>query len=112
MLKNNAAALLATQPPMEYTLMSQISKTFAEEIAGKTDEIIKAAFTEKGFPADEKFIKEHVSFVKYEGDEFDHIWYHFGEPDALRIISIERKQNTSLFNEDEQCKLKWEVRYY
>lgn len=94
------------------TYISQAMTSFAKEIANKTDDVIKAAFAEKGFPVDEEFVKGHVSRITYECDDFDHIWYHFGQPDAVRIISIERHPNTSLFDAADPCKMKWELRYY
>lgn len=114
MLKINipCAELLAAGAAINHTYIGQIMTDFAKEIAKKTDDIIKDTLIKKGFPADEEFIKEHVSCIVYECEDFNHIWYHFGQPDAIRIISIERNPNTSLFDTVDPCKMKWELRYY
>jgi hypothetical protein len=92
--------------------MEDFTKTFAQDIANKKDTIIKDAFEKKGFICNEAFIKEHCTIVTYEGDNFDHIWYHHGQADGVRIISFERYPNFNMFDDKEPYKMKAELRYF
>lgn len=55
----------------------------------KKDEVVKEALIRAGFdPENTEFIREHMQLVKIPFDNFEHFWYHFGQPDAVRIISV------------------------
>lgn len=55
----------------------------------KQDAVIREAITSAGFdPYDMEFIRANFQRVSMPEDSFEHFWYHFGQPDAKRIISI------------------------
>ncbi len=56
----------------------------------RMDSVLLNALISNGLPTDTDFIKENITRVQIEGDGFDHYWFHFDQPDAIRVVSIER----------------------
>lgn len=94
------------------SLAEDATRRFGAEIGHGIDEIFKNAFIKNGLPTDEEFIKNNCSLIIQEGDEFQHCWYHYGKPDAIRIISIEREPDISMIEEIGSYKMKAEYNYY
>lgn len=61
------------------------------DFVAKQDSVIKEALAAAGFnPDDHFFIADNFTWVQCEGDPFNHFYYHFGLPDARRLISFQR----------------------
>jgi hypothetical protein len=77
------------------TLMEQWTQTLCENFIKKEDDLVKQRLIDCGFdPEDHEFIKDNMQRIIREGDEFIHYYYHFGQPDEIRIISIQRHIDT------------------
>lgn len=72
-------------------LAEEITKHLCEGYMNHLDSLILEALKNKGLPTDIDFIKTNITIVRQEGNYFDHYWYHYGQGDAIRIISIERE---------------------
>jgi hypothetical protein len=94
------------------SLLYEANKQFIKGCLQTEDEVVKSAFIENGLLYSDGFIKEHCACIRQEGDPFEHVWYHFGRPDAKRIISIEKDFRFSLGEENGNYKLRGEKRYY
>jgi tRNA U34 2-thiouridine synthase MnmA/TrmU len=96
----------ADLPALHDEVMQKSHDSFLQ----REDEIIKKAFTDKGFACTEDFIKAHCCIV--DDGKFRHIWYHFGEPDAVRIVSFEKEMQTRIEEADGTWKFTIEQKYY
>lgn len=94
------------------SVIGYANKQLIEECFRKDNELFKAGFIKSGLLVTEEFIKEHCVRVRYEDDRFEHIWYHFGQPDAKRIISFEKDLKISWVEECGDYKMIVERRYY
>lgn len=66
-----------------------------EELYKKKDNIIKDALLKHGFISEDlKFLADNFQWQIKENDKFGHLYYHFGQSDEIRIISIERNPET------------------
>jgi hypothetical protein len=95
-----------------FSFINELNKRMSNDFVKSEDETIRAAFMKAGFVITEDFLKEHCERVQIEGDKFEHIYYHFGQPDEKRIISMEREVNMSWHEEGGNLKMKAEKRYY
>lgn len=99
------------------TLMEEVSRRLYEGFFKEKDKAILSALMDKGFPTDEVFIKENMECVTYEEEtEFEHYWYHFGQPDAVKVISFEREPRFELVQPNDPIKNNFkqtvEAKYY
>lgn len=94
------------------SFVNEINKRMSNGFVKSEDDTIKSAFVKAGFIVTEEFIKEHCELVQVEGEKFEHIYYHFGQPDQKRIISMEREVQMSWVEENGCYKMKAEKRYY
>ena len=78
--------------------MEHWTREFHSAFFKEQDKVIKEAIVRHGFdPHDVDFLKEHCQRVTYPfDDEFEHLYYHFGKCDEIRIISIERQPNIDM----------------
>lgn len=73
------------------TLMHQWTQTLCESFVKKEDDLVKQRLIDCGFdPNDHEFIKANMQRIIFEGHEFEHFYYHYGQPDEIRILSIQR----------------------
>jgi len=77
-------------------LASEITRQMCEGYLKHIDIIILERLKANGLPTTEEFIKENIVCVKIEGSKYNHYWYHHEQPDAKRIISIEREPTIRL----------------
>lgn len=104
--------LLNNEEPFNSTYISRVNKSVAEGFVHEKEEVIKAAFVKNNILYEEEFIKQHISVINQEGDCFEHYWYNWGEPDAMRIISIEKQPRFDYVEENFGLKLRAEANYY
>jgi hypothetical protein len=82
----------------------------------KQDEILLKRLEDLGFdPNDHEFIKENMQRIIIEGNEFEHFYYHYGQPDEIRILSIQREIDhppLDLRNPDFNNKMTISKKYY
>lgn len=95
-----------------YSFINEFNKRISNEFVKSEEDTVKSAFVKAGFIVTEEFIKEHCELVQVEGEEFEHIYYHFGQPDQKRIISIEREVRMTWTEENGTYKMKAEKSYY
>lgn len=95
-----------------YSFINEFNKRMINEFVKSEEDTIKSAFVKAGFMVTEEFIKKHCEVVRVEGEEFEHIYYHFGQPDQVRIISMEREVQMSWHEENGNIKVRAEKRYY
>jgi hypothetical protein len=97
-------------------LMQEFNLRLCEGFLREKDKALIAALADKGFPVDEEFVKGHMQLITLEEyPEFEHYWYHFGQADAVRIISFEREPQCNLVQPDfpiNNWKQTIEAKYY
>lgn len=99
------------------TLQEHINTVLCTSFLKEKDKAFFEAMNSNGLPTDEEFVKAHVQCIVYEdAPEFEHYWYHFGQSDAIRIISFEREPTVRLDQPDDLVKNNWkqtvEAKYY
>lgn len=105
--------LLNTTPDTPFNTINDVINRLATDIIKKKEQLLKERMDVHNLPWTEDFIKEHISCIVREGDSFDHFWFNFGKPDAIRLLSIERESvMPDIINEDFSYKMKAEYRYY
>jgi hypothetical protein len=93
--------------------IDEVMKQVCNDISQKKDQLLRERMGDHGMPFTEEFLKEHVSIVCQPGSTFDHFWYNYGKPDAVRLISIERDSlPPPLINDGYSIKINAEYRYY
>lgn len=103
--------------PLMPTLMEQVTSMLCEGFFKEKDKALLAALQDKGFPSNEEFIKAHMQCITYEeAPEFEHYWYHFGQTEAIRIISFEREPTYNLVQPNDPVVGNWkqtmEAKYF
>ncbi len=73
-----------------------------KELVKQQEEVINQHLIKHGFNnIIEDFIKENFQFISQKGDNFQHLYYHAGQPDQIRIISIKKEPTyTPVINAD------------
>jgi hypothetical protein len=97
---------------LSHSLFNECIKRVGTDLMRNHDEIIKNAFVSKNLSITEDFITKNVSKIQRDGDRFEHIWYHFDQPDAIRIISIEKDIKLTYAEENGVWKVRAEQAYY
>lgn len=95
-----------------YSFINEFNKRMVNDLVKSEDDTIKAAFVKAGFVITEELIREHCERIHVEGERFEHIYYHFGQPDEKRIISMEREIHMSWVEENGSYKMRAEKKYY
>lgn len=93
------------------SFMKEINNHLSDFVKSQ-DEAIKSAFVKHGLETTEQFIKDHCQRIQVIGEPFEHIYYHFGQPDQVRIISMETEVQMSWQEQNGNIKMKAEKRYY
>ncbi len=76
----------------DFNYMYEIQQRMINEFIEKLDKLIEQRLSENGFNVDDKrFLKDNFTFIELPTDDFRHLYYHFGQPDQKRIISIEKE---------------------
>lgn len=105
-----ARLLRVDNKPLSF--MKEVSNHLSYVFVKSQDDAIKAAFVKHGLETTEQFIKEHCQRIQVIGEPFEHIYYHYGQPDQVRIISMETEVLMSWHEENGNIKMKAEKRYY
>lgn len=100
--------------PLEsLNIANKAIERMATDMIKMKEQLLKQRMDVHNLPWTEEFIKEHISHIAKEGDDFDHFWFNFGKPDAIRLISIKRdSEMPDIIQEDFTFKLKAEYKYY
>jgi hypothetical protein len=77
-------------------LASEITRQMCDGYLKHIDDVFVKALQDHGLPSTEEFIKVNIVCIRVEGDKFDHYWYHHGQSDGKRIISIEHEPTMRL----------------
>lgn len=97
-------------------LQEHLNRQITSELVNKTDSVLKEALEKKGFDTkDHDFIKNNFQVIIKEDDpDFEHYYFHFGEPDEIRILSIQRIPTISFSDcyEDGMIKVHADQKYY
>lgn len=68
------------------------------QLVGKIDSAIKEALTKNGIDiTDLRYLKDHITRIIKEGDEFEHYYLDYGTLTEKRIISL---QKNLIFDQD------------
>ena len=97
---------------MVQEMINEMSKNFLN----KKEEVVKLALLKHGFSfANDAFFATYFTWVRREGDNFEHLYYRHGHPEETRIISIELTPSLSpdvnTFNKGPYS-IKIESKYY
>lgn len=77
--------------------MDRWTREFHTAFFREKERVIREAIAKAGFdPDDLAFIKEHCRWVTFSYDTFEHLYYHYGETDEIRIISTENQPNIDI----------------
>jgi hypothetical protein len=76
-------------------------KSLTEGYCNQIEEAFIKALEANNLPTSNDFITQHIKRVNIEGDNFEHYWYHYGEEDAKRILSIEKPTLLTGYNGDD-----------
>jgi len=77
--------------------MERWTEEFHKAFYKEQDRVIREAIISHGFnPGDHQFLKDHCQLITYPFDDFQHLYYHYGEKDEKRIISIEAQPNIDM----------------
>lgn len=91
--------------------MEHWTREFHSAFIKEQDRVIREAIVLHGFNADDyEFIKEHCQLVTYPFDSFQHLYYHYGKRDEIRMISIESQPNIEPSIEINKCSIS--AKYY
>lgn len=97
----------------QMNLMNSAINRLVSQIMNGKEHLLKERIEALNMPWDTGFLKEHVSCVMQIGDPYEHYWFNYGKPDAIRLLSIENNpEMPEIFSEDFSYKVKAEYKYY
>src|SRR5688572_7278219 len=83
-------------------LQQQLTADLSGKITFNQDNVLRECLKNHGFNiSDIAFLKENIECITVEGDPFEHYYFHYGQPDEKRLISIERMPSLEYGNSED-----------
>ena len=92
-------------------VFKSIANSFAKNHFKQVDALIKSALEKNGLDCnDTEFLKSNVTRIDKSGEDFEHWYFRFGQPDEVRLISFQKQPDIKF--SDDHLKATTTMNYY